>query len=108
MQDYDTIQLDEWTELEKEELFKLNEQKILPYERKDNTWLSITLEMDLNRIDYSRSRYTLFDLLSDVGGLSGMFASIFAFFMAVWNFNALDDFIVAKLYRMKSKKTDNS
>lgn len=85
-------------------MFKLTEQKPLPYEKADNTWLSITIEMDLNRIEFSRSRYTFFDLLSDVGGLSGMFASIFAIFMAIWNFNALDDYFVEKLYNVRAKE----
>ena len=45
------------------------EQKILPYELSDNVWVSVTVEMNLNRMEYSRSRYTAFDFLSDVGGL---------------------------------------
>ena len=60
---------------------------LLPYEHFDNTWISLTIEMDLNRVDYSRTRYTFFELLSDVGGLSGMLVSIFAVFMGAWNFN---------------------
>ena len=59
----------------------------MPYEWDDSNWLSVTIEMDLSRVDYSRTRYTAFDLLSDVGGLSGMLASIFSVFMAAWNFN---------------------
>ena len=58
--------------------------------------------MNLNRMEYSRSRYTAFDLLSDVGGLKGMFAEIFVFFLAAWNFNAVDNFMVTKLFRIKS------
>ena len=77
------------------------ELKLLPYEELDDNWLSISIEMDLNRVDYSRSRYTMFDLLSDVGGLSGMFVSIFAVFMAVWNFNQLDNFLVSRLFKAK-------
>ena len=74
---------------------------MLPYERPDKTWLSVTVEMDLNRIELERSRYTTFDLLADVGGLSGMFASIFAVLMTVWNYNALDNYMVTKLFKVQ-------
>ena len=57
--------------------------------------------MDLNRVDYSRSRYTVFDLLSDVGGLSGIFFSVFAVIMSAWNFNSLDNYMVMHLFKEK-------
>ena len=81
-------------------MFTLVEQKVLPYEKPDNTWISVTVEMDLDRVAYSRSRYTAFDLLADVGGLSGMFASIFSVFMAVWNYNSMDGYMVSKLFKV--------
>ena len=40
-------------------------------------------------------------MLSDVGGLTGMFTSIFSVFMAVWNFNQLDDYMVSRLFKSK-------
>lgn len=55
-----------------QDLFKLTEQKVLPYEKQNEeneTMVMVSIEMDLNRVDFSRSRYTVFDLLSDVGGL---------------------------------------
>ena len=100
LQDYEAIQLDDWTEMVKYDLFSLSELKVLPYEWPDNTWVSVTVEMDLNRIDYSRSRYTVFDLLSDVGGLSGIFFSTFSIFMLAWNHNALENFMVAHLFKV--------
>ena len=106
LQDYDIVQLDSWTESKKKDLFKLQEQKVLPYETNDNTWVSVTVEMNLNRMEYSRTRYTAFDLLSDVGGLQGMFAQIFAIFLAAWNFNAVDNFMVTKLFRVKPHPRD--
>ena len=78
---------------------------MLPYEKDDLIHVSITLEVNLNAVNYSRSRYTAFDLLSDVGGLSGMFASIFAVIMIVWNYNALDYLIVSHLFKMQSDKS---
>lgn len=89
--------------MEKDYLFRVVEQPIMPYEKPDNTWLSISVEMNLDRIEYSRSRYTVFDLLSDVGGLFGIFFSVFAVFMAAWNHNALDNYMVAHLFKVKIK-----
>ena len=57
--------------------------------------------MDMDLLEFSRSRYTAFDLLADVGGISGMFASLFAVFMAAWNFNALDNLLVTRLFKAK-------
>ena len=81
----------------------MDEQKVLPYELVDNVWASVTVEMDLNRTDYSRSRYTAFDLLSDIGGLLGMFAEIFAIFLAAWNYNVVENYMVSKLFRIKNE-----
>ena len=80
----------------------MNEQRSMPYEHSDNTWVSITVEMEQDRIDFARTRYTVFDLLADVGGLSGMFASTFAVVMTVWNFNALDNYMVTQLFKVRS------
>lgn len=63
--------------------------------------------MDLNRVDYSRSRYTVFDLLSDVGGLSGIFFSVFAVIMSAWNFNSLDNYMVMHLFKQKKDAASN-
>lgn len=95
------IALDDWTQVYKEDLFKLNEQRVLPYEEKDNVWVRVTIEMDLDAMEVSRHRYTAFDLLADVGGLSGMFATIFAIFMAIWNYTALDSLLMSHLYKVK-------
>ena len=87
-----------------QDLFTLTEQKVLPYERQDKTWLSITIEMDMNRMEYSRSRYTILDLLANFGGFIGIWGKVFAFLMAAWNFNALDNYMVSRLYKMRSKE----
>ena len=85
-------------------MFSLVEQKVLPYEQPDNTWLSITIEMDLARVEYSRFRYTFLDLLANFGGFIGIWGKLFAFFMGAWNYNALDNYMVSRLYRMRTKE----
>ena len=71
--------LDDWTLEPYEDLFKISKKALLPYEKPDNVWLSVTVEVDLNLMTYERTLYTLFDLLSDVGGLSGILVTILPF-----------------------------
>ena len=52
--------------------------------------------------------YTLFDTLSDVGGLSGILMTIFALFMTAWNFNQFDNMMAKYLFKIKSKKADDT
>ena len=40
--------LDEITSIEFDNLFKISRLAAMPYEKPDNTWVSVTIEMDLN------------------------------------------------------------
>ena len=53
-------------------MMRIRTEHFFPYEKKDNIWVSVTVERDLGRTDYDRTFYTGFDLLSDVGGLYGV------------------------------------
>jgi len=86
LQDYDLVNLNEWTSVKKQDLFKLTQKPTLPLTEKDLSWLKVTVEMDLNRIENHRTRYTLLDLLAAFGGFMGIFRWIFGNFMAAWNF----------------------
>ena len=68
----------------------------------DSTWLSVTVEMDLNIMEFARSRYTILDLLANFGGFIGIWGKIFAFIMTAWNFHALDNYMVSRLYKMRA------
>ena len=74
---------------------------LLPLEEKDLSWINVTFEMDLDRVEYSRTRYTVLDLLAAFGGFMGIFRWIFGTFMQAWNFQALDNFLVSQLYQAK-------
>ena len=41
----------------------------------------------------------MLDLLSDVGGIQVMLLFICAFFLSIWNYNQLENFLVQRLYR---------
>jgi len=97
-QDLELFNLNQWTVTDRTDLFTLRELKNLPYEQFDLGWMMITLEMDLDRMETARSRYTLLDLLAQFGGFIGIFGRIFGFLMAAWNYNALENFMVTRLY----------
>ena len=77
LQDYDTVQLDYITRIDIDILFKLEKQEVMPYEKFDNTWISVTIERNLNMMHYERKVYTGLELLSDVGGFNGMLLLLF-------------------------------
>ena len=37
-----------------QDLFKVSQNEVLPYEKDDNTWISVTFEMDLSLQTYER------------------------------------------------------
>lgn len=106
LQDYDTIMLDKVTLIPMNSLFRLEKQEVLPYERLDNTWVSVTIERDLNMMHYERKVFTIFDMLSDIGGLTGIIATMFGIICAAWNYNAFDNFMVSRLFKIKKRKQD--
>lgn len=80
---------------EQDNLFKLEPLSLFPYEKKDNVWVSVTLERNLGISELNRTIYTGFDFISDVGGLSGSLAGGFAIFIAIWNYNSFDNTMAA-------------
>ena len=63
-QDNELFNFNRWTVDEYLNFFTLTEMKNYPYEWQDNTWVSINIEVDLDRIEYIRARYTILDLLA--------------------------------------------
>lgn len=64
--------------------------------------LDVTVEMNLNQVVTAREGYNLLDLLSDVGGMQGLLISGCAFWLGIWNYHFLDNFLVTKLYRLST------
>lgn len=90
--------LNDFTVNEEEDLFSLRQYPVLPYEKPDNTWISVTIEMDFSLQTYERTLYTLFDMLSDIGGLSGILIAILALIVSAWTYNSFDNAMVRDLY----------
>ena len=77
----------------------------MPYEKFDNTWVSVTVEMNLSLITYERNVFTLFDMLSDIGGLSGILMTLFSVLAAIWNLKNFKNMMVSALFKVT--KTQN-
>ena len=96
--------LNDLTLLEKKELFKINRKAIWPYEKKDNVWVSVTIEVDMSLTVIERKIYTLFDLLSEIGGLSQILALIVTAVVACWNYNSFDNMMVTNLFKVQKSR----
>ena len=57
--------------------------------------------MDLNLLQYERQIYTVFDLLSDVGGLTGILSLLFSVITSIWNFQSFENFMVSRLFKIQ-------
>ena len=57
--------------------------------------------MDMNIMHYERKLYTLFDMLSDIGGLAGILSLFFGVISAAWNYQVLDNFMVSRLFKIR-------
>ena len=102
----EAINLDELTELEDASIFKLDLMPMKPQEKDYNVQMDISIEMNLSQRVVARAGYTFLDYLSDIGGMQGMLISGVAYFLAFWNFNYFDDWMITRLYKMKKRDTE--
>ena len=87
LQDYEAIMMDSITRREFDNLFSFDEMPRYPAPFRDNSMITITVEMDMHVEHFERQVYTLFDMASDVGGLGGILVSIFLILNSLWNYN---------------------
>lgn len=102
LQDSSSIELGDVTLHEEAGLFAINPLSIMPYEKKDNVWVSVTIERDLHLTELQRTTYNFFDFVSDIGGLSGFLFPFFAIVVNIWSFNSFDNTMVSKLFRIQT------
>ena len=70
----------------------------MPYEFSDSTWISVTIERSLDMMRFERSVYTMFEVVSDIGGFNSMLFLGFGLISALWNYNNFDNFMVFRLF----------
>ena len=98
--------LDELTLTSMDDLFTVKKYDVIPYERQLDNWISVSFEMDLNMIRIERKLYTVFDMLSDVGGLLGILMAFAASLNSIWNYQNFDNFMVSRLFKIKRPKNE--
>lgn len=86
----------------------MQKQELLPYEKKDSVWISVTVEMNLDVQHYERKVFTYFDMLSDIGGLTGILGTIFGLISAQWNYDSFDNHMVSRLFKIKKPEDEIS
>ena len=66
--------------------------------------MDISFEMNLDRKTLARSGYTFLDVLSDVGGIQGMFLSFFSIIVGILNYNHFENYLASRLFKVKGSK----
>ena len=99
----EAINLDDLTELEDGTIFTLEESPIRSYEKDKFVQMDITVEMNLDEFVIARDGYTFLDYLSDIGGMQGLLISGVAYFLAFWNHNYFDNYMVTRLFKIEKK-----
>ena len=72
------INLDELTVLEDSSLFTLNKQQTRAFEKKENTVMAISFELDSDLSKIEREYDTIAGALGDIGGLEAILLTIFS------------------------------
>lgn len=94
------IHLDDITELEDPQLFTLEPLPSRSYEKDLDTWFDLTIEMNMNLELIQRNGYTVLDLLSDIGGILEIMTIVISYFLAFWNYNYFENFLVTRLFKL--------
>ena len=92
---------------EENNVFTFKEQPNQSQEKKDGTQFEISFERDLDLQIYSRSGYTLLDLIANVGGLRTIMAFVIGQFINYWSFNSPQNYMVSRLFTYKRKDKDS-
>ena len=99
------LNLDSMTELEDSSVFYFEEMPTRLYEKDNFVQMEISVEMNqyINNLDLtviSREGYSIFDLISDIGGMQVMIFSGLAVALTFINYNYFDDYLVTRLFRL--------
>ena len=99
--------MDELTEKENKQIFKLDRLPQIPAEIYDWTQMEISIEMNLNILSVNRSYYSLLDCLSDIGGILQVLLSGLAFCLLILNYQHMDNFLAVNLFRIGKEERDD-
>lgn len=91
--------LDELTELRDTSIFRLEKLSPTPAFLDKNLLQGIQIELSPNLVLIERTGYTLFDFLSDVGGLQGILFSAFNAMIGVLNYGHFEVYVLSSLFK---------
>ena len=107
LQDVLHLQLGPITEIEGS-IFGVKSNTRRPYEFLDDVHTVVSYEFDLNMYRIDREAYNTLDWLGDLGGLKEALVLVLGSVITVFNYNAMENFMVAQLYRGETKKDRTS
>ena len=91
---------DSLTEVENGSVFTLSKIENRSYEKDYYAQFDLSIEMNLDTIQYKRQGYNFLDFISDIGGMQSLLFSTFAFILGCWNYNMLENYMVSRLYKL--------
>ena len=94
-----------WTQENKEDIFKIAQRNIRPYEFDDNVHIQVTWELDLDLTVIDRQVYSILDWLGDIGGLGEACFFLGGGLLLLTQKDQFDSMLVSALYRVKAKNT---
>ena len=81
---------DDLTEQSDSSAFLLVRGPTRPFEFFEEDVMALGIDMDLTRTVINRTNYTILDVLSDVGGLESVLASVVSLLLGAFNYNNLN------------------
>ena len=99
--------LDELTMLQDQSVFSVGKVYNRPYEKDPDLMTSIVIETNLDQLFIQREGYTILDLLSDVGGLSGIGIWILDILTKILNYDYMNSYMTSKLFKLKNRQIDS-
>ena len=94
------------TEIE-EKAFKLEKTDSMNKVKRSNSRLELSIQMDRDVTKVKREVYNSFMLLGDIGGLFGLFVSVFASILGITNYQKPDNHLVSDLFKTKIASNDH-
>ena len=79
----------------------------MPSEVKEWTQMEISVEMDLDVTMLQREYYDLLECMADIGGILQILLSGIAFILVILNYQHMDNFLAAQLFKIDSSGSDN-
>ena len=98
------INIDDFTQLENDSLFKLETIPARQYNARDYVLMDMSFEMNLNQVVLSRQIYSSLDLISDIGGIQAILLSFCGIVLSIINYDNFDTFLASKLFKLKKSK----